>query len=340
MVHHSPTRRRLLTLAKIALAVGILGFLIVRIQQNEGFWRLYNDPKDWAALLVAQGLVLVAYSLNFVRWFLLVRGLRIAFHLRDAFRLGSLGFMLNQVSPGSIGGDLFKAVFIAKEQPGQRTEAVATVLIDRIVGLYAMLLVASLGLAFAGEPLDSSQMLLTMKTIVWTAAAGGTFALAWLMTPLATGTAIRSLADRLPLVGHTAARLIDALELYRMHKWFLISAIGLALVTHGLLITAFWSISRGLPVTGPTFTQHAVIVPLGLVVGALPATPGGLGEAELMLEYLYFECGAAKGDGTIVALAYRAMTYVVAALGACYYLSARRSVDRLLVEAEELAEEL
>ena len=50
--------------------------------------------------------------------------------------------------------------------------------------------------------------------------------------------------------------------------------------------------------------------------------------------------GATKGDGTVVALAYRAMTYAFAAVGACYYVTARKKIDTLLHDAEELAEEL
>ena len=67
------------------------------------------------------------------------------FRIRDAFRLSFLSYLLNFVSVGSVGGDLFKAFFIAREQPGRRTEAVATVVVDRIVGLYGLLLVTRSG---------------------------------------------------------------------------------------------------------------------------------------------------------------------------------------------------
>ncbi len=59
-----------------------------------------------------------AVSLTFVRWYLLVRALGLHFRLLDAFRLGFLGYLFNFVSVGSVGGDLFKAIFIAREQPG------------------------------------------------------------------------------------------------------------------------------------------------------------------------------------------------------------------------------
>jgi hypothetical protein len=42
----------------------------------------------------------------------------------------------------------------------------------------------------------------------------------------------------------------------------------------------------------------------------------------------------------MVALGYRALTYVVASIGACYYLSARKRMHDLMIEAEALAEEL
>ncbi len=340
MGHLSHKQKMLLAALKVLFALVILGFLFERIQASSGFSRLASDPKHWPSLAVAQVLVLVAFSLNFVRWYLLVRGLHLEFHLRDAFRLGTLGFMFNQVSPGSVGGDLLKAVFIAKEQHGRKTEAVATVVIDRVVGLYAMLVVGSLGLALVSQQISQHAMVQKLQVVVWSALAVGTLGFAWVMSPLATGKRVRGLADRLPAVGHTVTQLIDAAAIYRSRRGYVFAALGLAMLTHCLLILAFWCTSRGLPVYEPTLFQNASIVPPCLVAGALPLTPGGLGTMELAIEFFYVMLGAQKGDGTIVALAYRAMTYVVAAIGACYYLTARKKIDTLLHEAEELAEEL
>ncbi len=340
MPHRTKKYKVILATIKLLLAVGILVFLFLRIRSHSGFERLISDPKDWGSLALAQLLILVGFSLSFVRWFLLVRGLELEFHLRDAFRLGSLGFMFNQVSPGSVGGDLLKAVFIAKEQPGKRTEAVTTVLIDRAIGLYAMILVASLGLMLVGSVTTPSEVMQTLQTVVWSMAVVSTAGVFWAMSPLAVGDRVRRLADRVPVVGHTFHRLLDATEVYHRRKRYLVGAFFLALVTHNLVISAFWLISHGLPVYSPAFSENASVVPIGLVLGTLPLTPGGLGTLEAGLEYLFLLVGAGKGDGTLIALVYRMMTYVVAAIGAGYYLSARTSVDRMLHDAEELAEEM
>jgi uncharacterized membrane protein YbhN (UPF0104 family) len=199
-----------------------------------------------------------------IRWFLLVRGLGLSFQLRDAFRLGSLGFMLNQIMPGSIGGDLFKAAFIAHEQPGRRTEAVASVFIDRFVGLVAMLMVASVALVFASQTLSVSSILEGLSVFIW-----------------------QRLASRVPVVGHSLARLTGGLEQFGSRRHYLAMAFLLAMTTHCLLISAFWCLSQGLPIKGPTFLQNATIVPLALVAGAMPLTPGGLGLTETALAKLY-----------------------------------------------------
>jgi len=343
MPHRSRKVKLFFASIKLLLAVAILGFLIVRIQTHSGFERLLSQPKNWLFLLLAQGLVLVGFSLSFVRWYLLIRGLGLPFHLRDAFRLGSLGYMLNQVSPGSVGGDLLKAVFIAKEHPEQKTEAVATVLLDRVIGLYAISLVASVGLMLIGQSTEPNAILNTMRTIVWTAAATGTVGLLVAMSPAATAIVgfwrVRQLADRVPVVGHTLLRLLDTVAVYRSRPQYLAGALGLALGTHNLILVAFWFICQGLPVYNPSLVENASIVPLGLVISAIPLTPGGLGTLEAGFEFLYTMIGAAEGDGFIIAFAYRVMVYGVASMGACYYFTSRKSVNLLIHEAETLAEE-
>ncbi len=339
MPHRSRKQKLLLATLKLSFAVAILGFLIARIQTHDGFDRLLNEPKHWPSLLLAQGMILVGFSLSFVRWYLLIRGLGLPFHLRDAFRLGSLGYMLNQVSPGSVGGDLLKAVFVAKEHPEKKTEAVASVLLDRMIGLYSILLVASVGLILVGQSPEPHAILSTMQTIVWTAAATGTAGLMFALSPAATTGIVRKLVDRVPVVGHILIRLLETVAVYRRRRRYLVGALGLALVTHNLVIVAFWIICRGLPVYDPSLIETASIVPLGLAISAIPLTPGGLGTLEAGFEFLFTTIGAAKGDGTIVALTFRAMVYGVATVGAGYYLTSKKSVDRLIHEAEALAEE-
>lgn len=331
-------RRVLIAAAKLTLAVGILAYLFYSLRGEAVFERLIREPKHWGRLAIAQLLVLVALSLNYVRWFLLVRALGLDFRMGDAFRLGSVGLLLSQVSFGSVGGDLFKAVFIAREQPGKRTEAVASVVIDRVVGLYAMLLVASLGIAIVGDVGSTGALLRTLAGFIFGLAVAGTLGVGLLMVPAVTGRAMRRWLHNVPAVGHTLARLLDAAAAYRDRRGTLFAAIGLACCTHMLLVLAIWSVGRGLPVKAPSLPETFLVGPLSLCAGAIPLTPGGLGTFEAAMDRLYVAVGSQPGDGLLVAITYRVMMYVLAAIGAVYYLSARKKVSEAIHEAEDYAE--
>src|SRR5207244_9228069 len=55
---------------------------------------------------------------------------------------GLVGYFYNTFLPGSVGGDLLKAAYIAREQE-RRTVAVATVLVDRAIGLWGLVVVVA-----------------------------------------------------------------------------------------------------------------------------------------------------------------------------------------------------
>jgi uncharacterized protein (TIRG00374 family) len=333
-------RRVLWGVVKLLLAAGILAYLFYSLRGEKVFGRFVSEPKDWFRLAAAQVLVLLAISLNYIRWYVLVRALGLRFTLVDSFRLGSLGLLLSQVWFGSVGGDLFKAVFIAREQPGKRTEAVASVVIDRVVGLYAMLLVASVGQFLAGGFESSSRELRALSTFVAVLAVLGTLGVLLLMVPAVTGPRVADILGQAPVVGPTLVRLVAAAAAYRHERRYLFCAIVIAVCTHTTLVLSIWSIGRGLPVHAPSLPVTFLVGPMSLCAGAIPLTPGGLGTFEGAMDKLYEAVGSHPGDGLLVAITYRLMTYVMAAAGAVFYLRSRATVDQILHEAEELEEEI
>lgn len=321
--------------AKLVLAAAILAYLFYRLKDEDAFQRWLHEPKLWSQLALAQLVVVAAIANNFVRWWVLGRALKLNFTLPDAFRLGSLGLLLNQVAPGSVGGDLFKALAVAREQHGMRTEAIASVLIDRVVGLYAMLVVASGGYLLGASDNGLSPLVHGLARGAIVMGAIGTAGIALLMWPAFTGPTVRGWASRLPVVGDTLDRLIGAAGAYRTSRRYLFTAILMSCVTHMLFVTSFWLIGTGLPMDAPTLATTFVVGPLSMAAGAIPLTPSGLGTFEAAMNELYRAAGCSPGDGLLVAINYRLMTYLMAGLGAVYYISARRRVRSVLAEADD-----
>jgi uncharacterized protein (TIRG00374 family) len=330
-------RRRIFGLVRILVPIGIIAWLFFNLGRDDPqtLSRLLSRPKDWGLLAISAIVALSAVCLTFVRWWLLVRALDIPFRLSEAFRLGFLGYLLNFVSVGSIGGDLFKAYFLARDRPGRRAPAVATVVLDRLIGLYALLVVASAGLLTIDVQSFDTPIALGVRrsTLLATAiASAGILAIFVLSHSLWLKT-----IARVPKLGPMFVRLASAVDLYRRRMGTLILIGLMSLVVHIGHTAAIYLAAIGIFSADdvPPLAQQLVIVPLAMLAGAIPITPAGMGTFEFAVDYLYRHfAGAQLGQGLVVALAYRAMTILIAAIGIGYYWASRREVSQVLADAE------
>src|SRR5215469_719233 len=99
-------KKILFNLIKFGVSISIVAWLVVDTSRNRAFAELADQPKHWGLLALAVVTGLTAVVLTFVRWHVLVRALGLNFSLKDAIRLGFLGYLLNFVSFGAVGGDL------------------------------------------------------------------------------------------------------------------------------------------------------------------------------------------------------------------------------------------
>jgi glycosyltransferase 2 family protein len=340
---HSNVRRTAISIAKIALALAILTYLI--IQARDGFARLSERTFAWPFLAAALLFSLLTATFSFTRWHILIRAVGISAQIMDTLRLGALGFALNFVSPGSVGGDLFKAVFLAHRHPGQRPEAVATVLADRALGLLVMLSVASCGILVTNLLNTDSTWLHALAQSILTVTGVGwlTFGLLMFVSAL-SGKWMTEQAASIPMVGTMFARLLNTVQIYRGKKGMLAAAFAVSALMALSSITTFYLISRGLGIPGPPWSEHVVIVPVAGVAGALPLTPSGLGTMEFAVEELYRAvpggANVVKGDGTLVALGRRVTDIAVALIGLGFYFAHRREVRQVFAEAEVVADHM
>ncbi|HVK08354.1 MAG TPA: lysylphosphatidylglycerol synthase transmembrane domain-containing protein [Gemmataceae bacterium] len=308
-----------------------------------------RDIKVWPFAL-ACALWVVCLYITFLRWYVLVRAQDLPFTVRNAMRLGLVSYFFNSILPGSVGGDVIKAVAVAREQ-SRRTVAVATVLIDRVIGLWALAWLVALagGIFWAIEDphLMGNEAL---KMIVrLTAGLVFTSAVIWSLMGLfspARSEAIAVRLHRLPKVGGPVAELWRAGWLYRRKK----KAVALALImTLGghlgwvvifhLCVSAFPDPQQDAkPEHGPaSFPQHLLIVPVGMTAQALFPLPGGVGGGEAAYGWLYTLVGHAAAVGILGCLVQRVIAWGIGLIGYVIYLrmpkeevvQARRAADQM-----------
>lgn len=327
-------KRILLSIVKYGIPVVLLGTLGYSAAQDPEFIRLLEGPKRWELLAAAAVVTLVAVAVTIVRWQILAQAIGLRLSLRDSLRIGFLGYLLNLMAFGLVGGDALKATFLCQLEPKRKTEAVASVLIDRVIGLYALLMLAALASllidfeAIHFRTIEDERTIGTLIVVTQIGAAVATLGLVLLMIP---GLAEAKLWDRLghlPVVGKVLAKLIDATRMYRRRFDQLALAIVMSLVVHSLYVAMVYLVALGLGSTPPSIASHFVIVPMSMVAGALP-----IGTFEAVLDTLYRGISAASvpaRQGFLIALTFRCIQLVVATVGIGYYLTSKGEMQQLL----------
>jgi uncharacterized protein (TIRG00374 family) len=328
------------TLLKIGASGALIAWLIYKAagsaQSSQIDWQ--NASINWNLMAAGWAATLGCLVITIVRWYYLVRALDIPFRLRDAFRLGFLGYMLNFVALGSVGGDFFRAVFIAREAKNHRAEAVATVLIDRIIGLYILFVMAAIAIWLNGLMDSSVPEIRAIVWLSWLSTVLGGVGIVMLLVPGFTTGALSESLRSVPRVGPTIYKLIGAVRIYRKRPGVLAWVSLLTVLVHSLCTLGVYLIARSIVVDVPSLAEHFVIVPLAMVAGALPLPMMGLGAVEAVMDVLYRNVPAVVHPTTVevlkICVAYRIIQIADALIGAVIWLFSRREVADIMHEAE------
>lgn len=325
---NNPGKLKYLLLAFKLLVLAAIVYWLWRNFPKEHWDVLTNQKKDW--IFLAQGLVVTvtAVFVSFWRWMLLLRAVGVPMPLAEAVRLGFMGNLLNQVSIGSVGGDLFKAIEAARRSNGKRTEVVASVLVDRAVGLLGLLLITATVLQ------TSSQSNRILDTIRWGSTVLAAIGLTGLIAIAAVGRKLPTKQLlRLPWMGHQARRFVDACMIFQGRYRLLTEVLLSSVVVHTLLTLSCVLVSHALYDQTPTLRDHFTAIPPAIAAATLPITPGGLGLQEAAIDGLFKQIGKLpEGYSPLVmAIFFRGLLLATTLIGALYYLTGvgrqRKPVD-------------
>lgn len=283
-----------------------------------------------------------AMILTLLRWYVLVRAQDLPFRMRDALRLGMVGFFFNTFMPGSVGGDIIKAAALAHGQ-SRRTVAVATVIMDRVIALWALVgFVAFSGGIFWATGLLEGPARVTSERILLAAVAIVVASVAvWVVMGFLPDRRAEKFAgrlQRLPKVGTSAAEFWRAVWMYRRRQKSVAVVLAMAWVSHLGFVLAFYCCANALwseELGGiPTLTQHFLLVPIGLVMQALIPTPGGAGAGEWGFGALYVLFGASEANGVLGSLVQRVINWTLGLVGFAVYMRVRASKPATEAAAE------
>lgn len=320
--------------ALIALAFGLMA--LVLNQNRDKILEVLGRKLDLRLLLVGVLVFQTSLILTYLRWYALVRVIEPRFTLRATLLLGFIGYVFNLVIPGAVGGDLIKAAYLARMRI-RKTQAVASMVVDRILGLLGLFVLASVAGALAwGVATPEVRRLIVAA---WIATFAGALLLAAIFGQVFTRFLPRSKTEGHGRLAMIASELKTMSSTYRSRLDVVFLGLGLSVIGHVLNVVAFYLMGRMLfPTMVTTLGQHFLMGPLTLFTMAAPLPFGALGLSEGVGDQLFKLVG--HPSGALAMMGFRVLMYSCGLIGACVYLANFKEVRGLTTSARHIEEEI
>jgi uncharacterized protein (TIRG00374 family) len=309
---------------KILVAVGLVYWLWSSGKLDFSSLKYFLAPQ-WAFL----GLALIGINLYFCseRWRILLQMQNRPTSRSSAFNLSLIGLFFNYAMPGGVGGDVVKAYYFHKDHADSKIIALTSVLIDRVLGLYAMMLTGVL------------VMLYDWNHISQTAQLKSLFYADLLLTLMATGGLYMLFSEKLHRSGfihRTIGYLPLATKLHKLYDSFhrygrSPKDLGKVLILSWLAqaFSIFYLILAGeLSGADAPWATYFLVGPLGFIAMGLPISPAGIGVGQAAFYYLFnLYLGTVSTLGPTTITAFQVGQLVWGLAGATIYLRKKQPLQ-------------
>lgn len=306
------------TLIRLIVALLLTAVIIWRADPSAVMASLGRLSAGWT--LVAIGLVLIDRALMAWRWLALLRGVAATDHLpaRTVLRIFFVSTFVGTFLPASIGSDAVRAYGLSKEKV-LAADSIASVLMDRLLGVISLLAAAVAGLLLATDLLREPAVQIALAA----AAAGCVIGVAAIYSESAARL-LGGVAARLPrpALRRVAEGLVLAVRAYATRHRALATVLTASMVVQVVRVMQAYALGRGLGIHAD-WTAYAAFVPLIMLVMMLPISIFGLGTSQWAFEGLFTQVGVAREDAVALSLLFIALGVLGNLPGALLYVSGR-----------------
>lgn len=322
----NPLKSLIQNILKVGFAVGLIYWMVATGKLDlRAFIRL-STP---GLISFCMGCVFLQVFINNYRWLLLLRGQGIGANIQQSLPLTFIGMFFNFVMPGGVGGDVVKGYYLLQEHPQKKFAAAISIFMDRMVGFFVMIATAFFAVFFNWSSVSHSAelqsiaigvSLLFLAFILFFSLSlsrrlGRSIMMSW------PG---RLLFERLP-GGKKIRRIYDVVHTYRNEPRKFFAAIILSLGNQLLLVAFVYGVAIAMDVRSIPLAVYFFLVPLGIVVMALPISPAGIGVGQAAFYFLFsLYLGKSSQLGPTAVTMMQVTNFFWGLLGAYFYLRRKK----------------
>ena len=293
-------RKTLLTALQVAVTLFALYWVFRKPEDRASLLRAMRSANVYWLVVAVLGGALSPIAAT-VRWGLLLRVQDIRLGWKRVTQFYMIGSFFNLFLLGSTGGDAVKLFYVWRQvEPKKRAGAVMAVGMDRVLGLLALIILATtfvvLRYRWLTRTPETATLLVSFGLILGSAAMG-----------IITAAAVVGLrlADKLPAGMPGRAKILEAaaaVQTYARNWPMIISCIFISMLGHSSFFITYYCAARGLHAV-VSFWDMAVILPIVNTIIALPISVSGVGVREnLYVTLLGDLCKIGKAQAVTISL--------------------------------------
>ena len=290
--------------ARAVVAAGLTGYLLWRSHPRDVLAALAGA--DWRLIAIAVLLVFVDRALMAYRWVVLLCIVDPAERppLVEVMRIFFVSTFVGTFLPASIGGDAVRAYSMAQLNV-RGSDAVASVFMDRMLGVASILVMAAVGLTRARDLAGNVTIMLSLAV----AASACVVTLALIFSEGAARIMTALLAGMPVSVRHSGDRVIESIRRYAAYHGQLTSVLVGSILVQILRIVQAYFLGRSLAIAMP-LPAYFAFIPLILLVMLLPVTINGIGTSQAAFVWFFGRAGVPAASAFTLSVLFVALGVV------------------------------
>lgn len=264
------------------------------------------------------------------RWRLLLNAQGVPATTLTCFKLTLVGLFFSFFLPGGVGGDVVKGYYVVQNLEGKKTQAIGSVLFDRLIGLFSMTLFCLVALVLGRETLLKTPSLnpLILLVFLMSIAFFVLFLSLWSRRFQGLRNQVLRISGKIPMARRNLERLLS----FKLTRSEFLKILAVSLITQACNFVFFMGLPYFLGEPDIPLAALLFAVPLGFIATAVPISPGGVGVGQAAFFFLYTLVLQRETQlGAVSVTLFQAFSILYGLAGAVFYLSLGRP-KRILVD--------
>lgn len=293
------SKKTVTSIIRIVISAAIITYIFTAVIKPAEMWSQVKQADmglAWKVFLLA----FLPMFLCSIRWLILIRALDLHVSLWEIFRLNYIGVFFNNFMIGATGGDIIKAVVVAKITE-KKVPAIVSIFVDRVMGLVALAVIGAFAVLYY---YDSPELFYPRMIIFGILAGGLMFVFVYFSRTVRESGIMKFVLSKLPLQG-VFREIDETFVLYKQRKIYVLMSLVVSIIVHCGWILVIIGFGKCFGENRMTVLHYFAYVPIALMANALPISLGGIGVGEYAYITLFAMAGVPESISGAMGIAAR-----------------------------------